>query len=279
MKIANFAPVAYSGAWFDDNSFKDCRTMRELEAEYKRRMAIVENDRKNVALNKDIYETNAKAVQEVIKLAESLGFRVRTYKPSRGKKPGHYVNEPWVNHLTEQIPSTTYTDRYSPEAYEQRVASMKAAYSKAVERIDRSERRSADDARVRADLEAKRLLAVKIAATRGFLDQLKTTNPVEVFWLLVESNKYLRLANAMEMTRNDWSEGTHLVESALGKFSVESDLDGDIYDDVIGQVMNFEDGRQFRDCNYSYRWLYDNAIDEALLTDFNALRSLRDMDV
>ena len=78
--------------------------------------------------------------------------------------------------------------------------------------------------------------------------------------------KYLDLAVAMEKNRGDWSDGYSYVESALEVFSVENELDKEIYDElyeiVYTSAYDCVDGRHFRDCKHNYNWIYEN-----LLTD------------
>lgn len=89
--------------------------------------------------------------------------------------------------------------------------------------------------------------------------------------------KYLRLAVAGMDTRNDWSYGCHKVESALGEFDVVTPQDKEIYADWSRQCDRFDDGRQFRDCEWNYDRLMELAKPEAiaLWNKFAAIREVQ----
>ena len=96
---------------------------------------------------------------------------------------------------------------------------------------------------------------------------------------LLDTNKYLRLAYAMEQTRGDWSEGFYRVESAHGAFVVETDLDREIDEDIAACLDSEEtDGRIFRDTKWSYGALYALVTDEQLMADFELARTHVDRD-
>lgn len=75
-------------------------------------------------------------------------------------------------------------------------------------------------------------------------------------------SKYLDLAIAMYRNRGDWSDGYNYVKSALRDFEVETKLDEEIVEELnkIIYEYSFVDGRAFRDCEYSYYWIYDNLL-------------------
>lgn len=87
--------------------------------------------------------------------------------------------------------------------------------------------------------------------------------------------KYLNLAVAMMDTRGDWSDGCYRVESALGEFVESLPVDEDIAANVQSQCDNFDDGRQFRDCEWSYDRLMGELADKeasVLWTKFVKIR-------
>lgn len=87
--------------------------------------------------------------------------------------------------------------------------------------------------------------------------------------------KYLNLAVAMMDTRGDWSDGCYRVESALAEFVASSPVDEDIAANIQSQCDNFDDGRQFRDCEWSYDRLMGELADKeasVLWTKFETIR-------
>lgn len=104
-------------------------------------------------------------------------------------------------------------------------------------------------------------------------------DPYEVMEFLTDSNRYLDLAAAMEATRNDWSDGFDRVQYALSRFQSHSDGsigDKAIIDDISDCLDgDHEDGRVFRDTEWSYDKLYALAPKE-LVEDYIKLQELRD---
>jgi hypothetical protein len=74
---------------------------------------------------------------------------------------------------------------------------------------------------------------------------------------LLQKNKYLRLAFWLERNRGDWNEGPTYALHGLDQFSIESNLDQEIYNDICAHIKDWEgDGRVFRDTEWSYGALY-----------------------
>lgn len=93
---------------------------------------------------------------------------------------------------------------------------------------------------------------------------------------LLEKDKYLCLAYWLERNRGDWTDGYNYAEIGIDSFSVETEADKEIEEDIRYYIDNWDgDGRVFRDCEYNYSVLYDMA-DEALFTDLCKLRSMDD---
>lgn len=88
---------------------------------------------------------------------------------------------------------------------------------------------------------------------------------------VLEKNKYLRLAHFLQENRNDWNEGYSYAEAGLNGFSVETEQDQQIYDDIHGCIENWDgDGRVFRDTDWNYSVLFGLVPDE-LLSDYQLI--------
>jgi hypothetical protein len=95
----------------------------------------------------------------------------------------------------------------------------------------------------------------------------------DVLEVILDKNKYLRLAYYLEKNRGDWSNGCNYAETGLDGFEVENELDQKIYDDIshyIDNWIDYMDGRVFRDCEYNYSVLYKIAEeqDANLVSDY-----------
>lgn len=100
-----------------------------------------------------------------------------------------------------------------------------------------------------------------------------TSNWEDVLNVILEKNKYLYLAHYLEKNRNDWNDGYWYAETGLGGFSVESEQDQQIYDDIQRHIDDWDgDGRCFRDTTWSYDVIYGLVDDEALMTDYQTIQ-------
>lgn len=102
--------------------------------------------------------------------------------------------------------------------------------------------------------------------------------PIESSWSEVLENlrgrdQRLDLAVAMSQTRGDWSEGAYRVSDALRRFSIETNEDKDIAADVAAHLVDFEDGRCFRDCDWNYSRLFASVQDQQLAADVQTAMS------
>lgn len=84
---------------------------------------------------------------------------------------------------------------------------------------------------------------------------------------ILSRDKYLALADVLYETRCDWSEGFKSARSAINSFDIETDEDGMIYDELSQIADQVEDGREFRDCIYSYDYLFSK-VDDDLYRDY-----------
>lgn len=92
----------------------------------------------------------------------------------------------------------------------------------------------------------------------------------EVLDALAGRDQRLQLAVAMQRTRLDWSDGPCRVIGALRAFKIETDEDKNIAACVAGCLVDFDDGRVFRDCEWNYGALFASVADQQLSTDVQA---------
>lgn len=91
--------------------------------------------------------------------------------------------------------------------------------------------------------------------------------PIESTWSdvlehLCGKHQRLDLAVAMQRTRMDWNDGPYRVSDALRRFTIETNEDKDIAACVAGGLVDFEDGRVFRDMAWSYDALFASVAAE-----------------
>lgn len=94
--------------------------------------------------------------------------------------------------------------------------------------------------------------------------------------VIINKNKYLRLAYYLEKNRNDWTSGYDYAESGLSCFRAESEIDHKIEEDIESYMYDNwgGDGRVFRDCTYNYSVLYHMAAEQdlQLYKDFEVVK-------
>lgn len=129
---------------------------------------------------------------------------------------------------------------------------------------------------------AERAQAMKVAQRKADIELVtiiqRYSLPIESEWgdvleALRGRDQRLDLAVAMRHVRGDWNDGCGAVESALGRFTIRTDEDKDIANDVLGCTHDFEDGRVFRDTNWSYDRLFASAVDQVLAADVQTAMS------
>ena len=76
------------------------------------------------------------------------------------------------------------------------------------------------------------------------------------------------MAHYLQKNRGDWNNGSHYAELGLSEFTVENEIDRKIEDCIQHEIDNFEDGRQFRDCEWNYDVIFDMVDNAELMTDY-----------
>ncbi|MFS2113339.1 hypothetical protein [Herbaspirillum frisingense] len=134
----------------------------------------------------------------------------------------------------------------------------------------------------RAQREQEEALAKRKADMALAAILLRYELPLESTWEdvlehLRTKDQRLDLAIAMRDTRGDWSEGAYRVKNALQRFTIHTNEDKDIAADVAAHLVDFEDGRVFRDCEWNYDRLLGTVVNRQLVADAEiARKSLED---
>lgn len=99
---------------------------------------------------------------------------------------------------------------------------------------------------------------------------------------IIEKNKYLFLAHRLEQNRGDWTDGCSYAESGLDNFTIETEQDKKIHEDIYYYISTWDqhmDGRVFRDCTYDYGTIFGIAAegDSDLYTDYETVKQKVDV--
>ena len=105
-----------------------------------------------------------------------------------------------------------------------------------------------------------------------------TSSVSDVFWHIVNKDKYLRLAHYMSLNRGDWSDGCSYAETGLAGFSTNTPQDEEIFNEISDFCEDWGgDGRVFRDCKWSYDQIYQLANPD-LYKDYTELYKMENFE-
>lgn len=240
--------------------------MQQLEAA---RKVDIERHEKNASALKNNEEIRASVVSLMTAVGMPEKFTQRDmnsrarYPKSQTLRAGYLTDLDRECKVNDGFDAATYT-------YNQLLSSYKLYQEQAAKQgeVEKREKEREEQARI-----AKRRADMELAAVI-----LRYGLPIESEWSdvledLRKRDQRLDLAVAMEDVRGDWNEGCYPVNNALERFTIRTDEDKDIANDVLGCTHDFEDGRVFRDISWSYSRLYASVADQQLAADVQTARS------
>lgn len=218
-------------------------------------------------------EQNRKTETALFALLERIGIHRSYYgyatKRSSKKTEQHYS---FSHEIRGQIPT-----HYDDQKIEKRKMELVRQFA---ELYDRELSKVREARRAKEKEEADRLANKKLALLLAKYDLDLESEWSDVLDKILEKNKYLRLAHYLRMNREDWNEGDWYARRGLDQFTIETEKDQDIYDDIsryTGEGWDF-DGRVFRDCHYNYDVLFSMAADQDgdLYRDYETVKESSD---
>ena len=233
--IRDYLPLKTYGRHY---SPEDDRQWAQFEKDHAEDVANAEENDRRAAANHAI-------VERLVETINKSGLKKETSVWKRNKLTRQTAD--WVAVLKGALPScqggsSAFLKRHAEEMKSKREKHLQAVKAE-------GERRE----RERKAQERQRQRAVRVAEVAIALGVDAATSDVESLQQEIRSrDKYLDLAIAGIQTRNDWNDGAYQVEDALSRFTVESAEDKVIVAAWRGELEDFTDGRQFRDCNPSY---------------------------
>lgn len=280
--FSNSVSLTYPSYWFKDYSYyssngQDMTTVAKLDSRRLELLALVDkldvDIQTAIDTNKAAIENNKKIVDKVTLMMKHIGipssYTTSEFKTSRSRtKTSTTHTAGYINDLWRCIPTTIKGSK--PDTKQLR-DSIEKAYKTQVESV-----RAIETAKAKADAEVKNnhvlaLLRAKYTPDNAFSDKS------DIQEVIINKNKYLRLAHYLECNRNDWNDGCDYAENGINAFTVENTLDEDINTEIQGLVDdwgNHADGRIFRDCQYNYTYLYGLVDDEQLMADYQEIARL-----
>lgn len=233
--------------------------------------AIVEHDKpiheENIIKSKSNKETrNAlySLLERVGIKSEYLGY------PNKRAKNRQWIKYNWVSEINNQIP--IYDENLLTKLVNAYKDIINEWYENEIKYIKEEQKKLEEEKKQK---EHNKVLALLLA--KYDLDLDKDWN--DLLEVVISKNKYLSLAYYLERNRGDWSNGCDYAEIGLMDFTIENEIDKEIYDDIqqyINDWENYDDGRVFRDCRYNYNALYEmvNEQNPELYKDYEAIKKI-----
>lgn len=225
------------------------------------------------AANLPLLQANKKIGEQVRRIMTHIGIPETTttygYATPRARKMTSTTTR--AGYLDDLVKHCVVSDGYEEavrtmDAFERQINEFKQQHAK--EEAERERKAQAQRAQ-----QQQLLRLVRLGEKYGvpFPDN-NSREPV--ISALLSKDKYLALAWALEQNRNDWNDGCAFAEAGLSAFVPETPEDFKIVEELHALCESWEgDGRVFRDCEYSYGYLYNKVPDE-LLSDWQELQSL-----
>lgn len=229
----------------------------------------LEADRATHEANLPAIENNREVVARVKAMMDEIGMPARwSERDTRSKARYPKTISRDAGYLTD-LAREVITDDGWAHRERQHAQLLERYEAYAAESAQADERAQAAAERERRAMIEKRKADMELAALL-----LRYELPIDSSWsdvveVLRSKNQRLDLAVAMRQTRMDWSEGPYRVRDAVDRFTIETDEDKAIINDVIDGLTDFEDGRVFRDCTWSYDALFASVADRQLVADLD----------
>lgn len=233
---------------------------------------VAEFDKKSHELNLKIAKSNLAISEGIFNLLNKVGIKTsyQDYKTSRSRTKST-INYNFPSEIKKQIP-TGYSEKYLTDRVDNLKSNVNRYFKDEILKIEKALREEEENAKKKHSLKKQALLLAKY-------DLDLDCDWKELLEVILDKNKYLKLAYYLERNRGDWGEGYDYAETGLSYFPVESELDQKIVDNIESYMYeNWDgDGRVFRDCTYNYSTLYGMVDDSKLLEDFEYVSSNIDM--
>ncbi|GMX64555.1 hypothetical protein Elgi_38240 [Paenibacillus elgii] len=253
----------YVYIYFDESNNVSLESMIEFIKK------IAESDKCVHEENIEKVKINRSTEKKVFDILKQIGINdtYYGYKTSRSRDTSKmYYSFP--SEIKKQIP-TSYSDSKLEDLTKSILDKMKQIWNAEINKL---KKQRLDKEKQEKEKESNKKLALLLAK----YDLELTDSWEELFDKIIEKNKYLRLAHYLEENRNDWNDGFSFAEAGLRNFSVESDVDQEIVDNIQSHMYENwgGDGRVFRDCTYNYSVIYNMAAeqDPQLFKDYEIVK-------
>jgi len=256
-------------------NYQQCSSLEEIDAKLTEYRRLLDSDLADLLAvheeNKPLIENNKAVREKVGLLMKSIGipdkYSHSYYKSSRSSKK---TTETKRAGYLEDLDRTCFIT----DGYDTAVRTVKERFDVLARQAEAEKVNICKDIQEKAAVEKEKQKVKDLAWLQVKYNLPPDSDFSEIQDVILSMSKYLRLACAMEQTRNDWNDGFYLVENALTGFKVVSDTDKAIEAEIMEILQGDEDdGRIFRDCNYNYSVLYSMVEDAQLVDDLSRVNT------
>lgn len=256
---------------------RDPKTVDEVDTRLTQLLTKAEQERAKVLeehqANIPAIENNLKVREKITQIMKDIGipsnYSTSEFKTQRSRTKTTTTHAAgYIGDLQRNIPVSDEKDRMltliksAEDSLKRTADTLKGTIRKELQEAEKTEK-------AKKEILAKARLQVKYNLDEDF-------EWSDVLDFLDKKDKYFMLARAGEETRGYWGEGFGKVEYALDRFVVETEEDKEIekeYAEILEEHNNgdCEDGRIFRDTQYSYSFLYGK-VSEEIMKDYETLK-------
>jgi hypothetical protein len=256
---------------------RDPKTIEEVESKLSQLLEKAEVERLKVVTeheaNLPAIENNQKVREKITQIMKDIGipnnYSTSEFKTQRSRTKtttthsAGYLGDLQRNvHVSDESERMLTLIKSAVDSFKRHADTLKATIRKELQEVEKTEK-------AKKEILAKARLQVKYNLDEDF-------EWSDVLDVLDKKDKYFMLARAGEETRGYWGEGFGKVEYALDRFVVETEEDKEIekeYAEILEEHNNgdCEDGRIFRDTQYSYSFLYGK-VSEEIMKDYEILK-------
>lgn len=254
---------------------RDPKTIEEVESKLSSLLEKAEVERLKVVAeheaNLPAIENNQKVRDKITQIMKDIGipnnYSTSEFKTQRSRtKTTTTHSAGYLGDLQRNVPVSDESERMltliksAVDSFKRHADTLKANIHKELQEAEKTEK-------AKKEILAKARLQVKYGLTED-------SEWSDVLEALDSKDKYFKLARAMEATRNDWNDGYGKVQWAISDFEVVTPEDEEIFEEIHALAYDYEDidGRVFRDCQFSYSFLYGK-VDAELMNDYDTLQS------
>lgn len=272
-KINNSSYNSYSSFY---NTIDSIEKLNERNKTLLNELQLIEDEIElQHSKNKENIEHNQKVIDNIKFIMNTIGVRDSyseySFKTNRSRKKTQMTHT--AGYIKDLNRVVSIDDGYNDfkRKIEDKKIQIKKKYDVLKSELVLKEKEK--EKKLKETKKEKLLATLKVKYSLDFDSDEKT-----ILEHILNKDKYLELAYAMEQNRNNWNDGYSKVKNALNSFLEETEEDIKIVEElesVIGENWD-GDGRIFRNINYSYDVIYGMA-DKELFDDVMLLSEYIDL--